>query len=70
VITARTFSDSHYVSFPAGRLKVRQRLREEAMRFVTDHLRDDQVVSLTEATDEYVSSVTVWYWSGGAEHQG
>lgn len=67
MVVSRTFSDSHYVSFPGSRLKVRQRLRDEAMNFIEAHLSEGQLVSVSETADEYVSSVTVWYRAGRPE---
>ena len=61
MIVRKTFSDTHLLNF-AGRkaLGKRERLRQKAEEFVANsRINEEDVVSLTESGDEYVSSVTV-----------
>lgn len=61
MIVYRSFSDTHLVNSGGRGLAKREKLRQEAMTFVAEHLKDSDIVSITEAGDEYASSVTVWY---------
>jgi hypothetical protein len=61
MIVYRTFSDTHLVNSGGRGLAKRERLRREAMTFIAEQLEDGDVVCITEAGDEYASSVTVWY---------
>jgi len=61
MIVHRTFSDTHLVNSGARGLAKRETLRREAIAFIAEQLEDQDVVSITEAGDEYASSVTVWY---------
>ena len=61
MIVYRTFSDTHLVNSGGRGLAKREKLRREAMTFGAEHLEDRDVVSITEAGDEYAPSVTVWY---------
>ncbi len=63
MIVHKTFSDTHLLNF-AGRtaLDKRERLRQRAEEFITNgRISEEDVVSIAESGDEYVSSVTVWY---------
>lgn len=63
MIVRKTFSVTHFLNF-AGRtaLDKREKLRQQAEEFIaSSRLREEDVVSITESGDEYVSSVTVWY---------
>jgi hypothetical protein len=63
MIVRKTFSDTHFLNF-AGRtaLEKREKLRREVKEFIANsRINEEDVVSITESGDEYVSSVTVWY---------
>jgi len=48
----------------AGRttLQKREKLREQVEEFIANSgINEEDVVSIAESGDEYVSSVTVWY---------
>jgi hypothetical protein len=62
MIVRKTFSSTHFLNF-AGRtaLDKREKLRREAEEFIANRINEEDVVSITESGDEYVSSVTVWY---------
>jgi hypothetical protein len=63
MIVRKTFSDTHFLNF-AGRtaLEKREKLRREVEEFIANsRINEEDVVSITESGDEYVSSVTVWY---------
>ena len=61
MIVYRSFSDTHLVNSGGRGLTKREKLRQEAMAFVAEELQDRDVVAITEAGDEYASSVTVWF---------
>ncbi|MGA9350691.1 MAG: hypothetical protein WBW48_18060 [Anaerolineae bacterium] len=62
MIARKTFSDTHFLNF-AGRtaLDKREKLRQEAEEFIANRINEEDVISITELGDEYVSSVTIWY---------
>jgi hypothetical protein len=63
MIVRKTFSDTHFLNF-AGRtaLEKREKLRQQAEEFIANgRINEEDVVSVAESGDEYVSSVTVWY---------
>ena len=63
MIVHKTFSDAHLLNF-AGRtaLDKREKLRQQAEEFIANsRINEEDVISITESGDEYVSSVTVWY---------
>jgi hypothetical protein len=63
MVVRKTFSDTHFLNF-AGRtaLEKREKLRQQAEEFIANgRVNEEDVVSVTESGDEYVSSVTVWY---------
>jgi hypothetical protein len=63
MIARKTFSATHFLNF-AGQtaLEKREKLRREAEEFIADsRVREEDVISITESGDEYVSSVTIWY---------
>ena len=61
MIIYRAFSDTHLVNSGGRGLAKREKLRQEAAAFIAEQLEERDVVSITEAGDEYASSVTVWY---------
>ena len=61
MIVYRTFSDTHLVHSGGRGLAKREELRQQAMNFIAEELEDQEVVCITEAGDDYASSVTVWY---------
>jgi len=63
MIVRKTFSDTHFWNF-AGRtaLDKREKLRQQAEEFIANgRINEEDVISIAESGDEYVSSVTVWY---------
>ena len=63
MIVHKTFSVTHLLNF-AGRtaLDKREKLRRKAEEFIaSSRIKEEDVVSISESGDEYVSSVTVWY---------
>ena len=63
MIVHKTFSDTHLMNF-AGRtaLQKREKLREQVEEFIANSgINEEDVVSIAESGDEYVSSVTIWY---------
>ena len=63
MIVHKTFSVAHLLNL-AGRtaLEKREQLRQQAEEFISSsRIKQEDVVSITESGDEYVSSVTVWY---------
>jgi hypothetical protein len=63
VIVHKAFSDTHLMNF-AGRtaLQKREKLRQQAEEFIaSSRINEEDLVSITESGDEYVSSVTIWY---------
>lgn len=61
MIAFKTFGDIHMVNTGARGLAKREKLREEALAFIAERLEDRDVLCITESSDEYASSVTVWY---------
>ena len=63
MIVHKTFSDTHLMNL-AGRtaLQKREKLRQQAEEFIANsRISEEDVVSISESGDEYVSSVTIWY---------
>ncbi len=63
MVAHKTCSVTHLLNF-AGRaaLEKREKLRQEAEEFIaSSRINEEDVVSISESGDEYVSSVTVWY---------
>jgi hypothetical protein len=63
MIVHKTFSVTHLLNF-AGRtaLDKREGLRQQAEEFIAhSRIKEEDVISIAESGDEYVSSVTVWY---------
>jgi len=61
--TGNPFSDTHLLNF-AGRtaLDKREKLRQQAEEFIANsRINEEDVISIAESGDEYVSSVTIWY---------
>ena len=61
MIVHKTFNRVHFFVTGKGLARVREELKTEAEAFINRELKDEDVVSITESADQYVSSATVWY---------
>ena len=61
MIAHKTFSRIHFFSAGKGLARIREELRAEVETFVNREIKDENVVNISEAADQYVSSATVWY---------
>ena len=61
MIVHKTFNRVHFFSTGKGLARVREELRTEAEAFINREVKDEDVISITESADQYVSSATIWY---------
>ena len=62
MIAHRTFRDLHRWHLGGRALDKQEALRQQAEAFVDGHLNEEDLICITESSNEYASSVTVWYW--------
>lgn len=64
MIKYKTFASNYKKNYmEAASLNELESLRRQAMRFITESLADEDVISIAETNEEYASTVTVWYRS-------
>ena len=61
MIAHKTFSRVHFFSAGKGLAKVREELRVEVEAFINREIKDEDIINVSEAADQYASSATVWY---------
>lgn len=62
MITHKTFWKGHIFWLTTASIVDKQeRLRREAAAFIADRLKAEDVVSVSETSSLYLSTVTVWY---------
>lgn len=62
MITHRSFTRRHFLNFIGGSaIRGLEELRLEAERFIEKQVDKDAIINITETSDAYASTVTVWY---------
>lgn len=62
MITHRSFTRRHFLNFIGGAaVRNLEEMRLEAERFVEKHVGKEALINITETSDAYASTVTVWY---------
>lgn len=64
MIRHKTFSTRHLFN-PVGAAAIKhlEEMRQQAERFIADNLDEEAVITVTETSDAYASTVAVWYRS-------
>jgi hypothetical protein len=62
MVRHKTFNSRHLVNLVgATALKNLEEMRRLAEQFIKEHIDEDAVITITETSDAYASTVTVWY---------
>jgi len=65
MIAHRTFSSRHLINIVGDKaIKELEKMRLEAEHFIEKEIGAEAVLTITETSDEYASTVTVWYRKG------
>jgi hypothetical protein len=65
MVRHRTFSKRHLVNFVGDKaIKELEIMRNKAEAFIEKELGEAAVITVTETSDAYASTVTIWYRKG------
>jgi hypothetical protein len=70
MIQHKTFVASHFFGSHGSFERKIEALRGQAEAFMKAELDEEDVVTITESQNTYISSVTVWYRGGARAGQG